>query len=250
MLVVDDSTLDKPYAKKMALVHRHGSGKHHAVVEGINLITLLWSEGDRHVPLDYRIYDKAGDTLTKNDHFRTLLETAHTRGLVPECVVFDSGYSSLENLKPIRAWDWVWLNRLKANRLVNPDRTGARPVAPVDTDAHGQVVHLKGYGLIRLFLIVTPDGDKDYWATNDLNMKALTRVRFASYAWTIETYHRGISSTIMGSNALRFAPLALNAIISVLRYAPSYAWSAIVIAKESAGLRRNSLSSAPPSAPI
>lgn len=192
VLVVDDSTLDKPYAKKMELIHRHWSGKHHAVVEGINLITLLWSEGDRHVPLDYRIYDKAGDALTKNDHFRTLLETAHTRGFVPECVVFDSWYSSLENLKQIRAWDWVWLTRLKANRLVNPDRTGARPVAQVNTDAHGTLVHLKGYGLIRLFLIVTPDGDREYWATNDLNMKALTRVRFAGYAWTIETYHRGI----------------------------------------------------------
>jgi hypothetical protein len=46
-------------------VQRHWSGKHHAVVEGINLITLLWSEGDRHVPLDYRLYDKAGDALTK-----------------------------------------------------------------------------------------------------------------------------------------------------------------------------------------
>ena len=92
--MVDDSTLDKPYAKKMELIHRHWSGKHHAVVEGINLITLLWSEGDRHVPLDYRIYDKAGDALTKNDHFRTLLETAHPRGFVPECVVFDSWYSS------------------------------------------------------------------------------------------------------------------------------------------------------------
>ncbi len=53
-------------------------------------------------------------------------------------------------------------------------------------------VHLKGYGLIRLFLIVAPDGDREYGATNDLNMKALTRVRFAGYAWTIETYHRGI----------------------------------------------------------
>ncbi|MER2529967.1 MAG: hypothetical protein ABTR07_18775 [Candidatus Competibacter denitrificans] len=69
LLVVDDSTLDKPYAQKMALVQRHGSGKHHAVVEGINLITLLWSEGDRHVPLDYRIYDKAGDALTKSVKF-------------------------------------------------------------------------------------------------------------------------------------------------------------------------------------
>lgn len=43
LLVVDDTTLDKPYldkpyAQKMGLVTRHWSGKHHAVVAGINLI--------------------------------------------------------------------------------------------------------------------------------------------------------------------------------------------------------------------
>jgi putative transposase len=32
ILVIDDSTLDKPYAKKIELVTRHWSGKHHAVV--------------------------------------------------------------------------------------------------------------------------------------------------------------------------------------------------------------------------
>ncbi len=32
ILVGDDSTLDKPYARKMGLVTRHWSGKHHAVV--------------------------------------------------------------------------------------------------------------------------------------------------------------------------------------------------------------------------
>lgn len=192
VLVVDDSTLDKPYAKKIDLVQRHWSGKHHAVVEGINLITLLWTDGDRHVPVDYRLYDKAGDGLTKNDHFHDLLQTAHDRGFVPACVVFDSWYSSLENLKQIAGWGWSWLTRLKANRLVNPDRQGLRAVARVDTDAHGMIVHLKGYGLIRLFKIVAPDGDSEWWASNDLAMNALTRVRLAGYAWTIETYHRGI----------------------------------------------------------
>lgn len=63
MLVVDDSTLDKPYAQKMDLVQRHWSGKHHAVVEGINLSTLLWTDRDCHVPVDYRVYDKVGDAL-------------------------------------------------------------------------------------------------------------------------------------------------------------------------------------------
>jgi len=50
ILVVDDSTLDKPYAKQIELVTRHWSGKHHRVVNGMNLTTLLWSDGDRHIP--------------------------------------------------------------------------------------------------------------------------------------------------------------------------------------------------------
>ena len=34
VLVIDDSTLDKPYATQIELVTRHWSGKHHAVVRG------------------------------------------------------------------------------------------------------------------------------------------------------------------------------------------------------------------------
>jgi putative transposase len=82
--------------------------------------------------------------------------------------------------------------RLKANRPVNPDRNGLRAVTRGDTNANGGIVHLRGYGLIRLFKIVAPDGDIEWWASNDLTMKPMTRVRFAGYAWTIEHYHRGI----------------------------------------------------------
>jgi putative transposase len=51
VLIVADTTLDKPYAKKIELVHRHWSGKHHAVGDGINLITLVGSEGGVVDPL-------------------------------------------------------------------------------------------------------------------------------------------------------------------------------------------------------
>ena len=60
VLVVDDSTLDKPYAKSIGLVTRHWSGKHHAVVQGINRVTLLWTDGDRNVPCDYCRDGQAG----------------------------------------------------------------------------------------------------------------------------------------------------------------------------------------------
>ena len=191
ILVIDDSTLDKPYAKKI-LVQRHWSGKHREVVEGINLITVLWTDGDRHVPVDYQLFDKAPDSLTKNDHFQAMLQRAHERGFHPACVVFDSWYSSLDNLKTIRDFGWSWLTRLKSNRLVNPDRQGVRAVSLVETDERGGVVHLKGYGLIRLFKIVAPDGDVKWWATNDQKMREMVRVRFAGFAWTIENYQRGL----------------------------------------------------------
>jgi hypothetical protein len=42
-------------------------------------------------------------------------------------VVFDSWYSRLENLKLVSGFGWVWPTRLKANRLVNPERQGLRP---------------------------------------------------------------------------------------------------------------------------
>lgn len=192
ILVIDDSTLDKPDAKKMELVVRHWSGKHRAVVSGINLITLLWTDGDRHVPVDYRIFDKARDALTKNDHFRAMLVEAHARGFAPACVVFDSWYSGLENLKLIRSFGWVWLTRLKTNRKVNPDREGSRAVSEVEVGEAGRVVWLEGFGLVRVFKVVATDGDVEVWATNKVEMGDLERVKWAGYSWAIENYHRGI----------------------------------------------------------
>lgn len=89
ILVADDSTLDKLYAKKMELVTRHWLGKHGRVVQGINLISLLWTQGDQHIPLDYRFYEKSVDGATKNVNGRAMLDVAKAREFTPKCVVFD-----------------------------------------------------------------------------------------------------------------------------------------------------------------
>jgi putative transposase len=191
ILVVDDSTLDKPYARNIELVTRHWSGKHHAVVRGINLVSLLWTDGDRNIPCDYRVYDK-NDGATKNDHFAALIQTAKERGFSPVCVAFDGWYSSLENLKLVRSFGWIWLTRLKSNRLVNKDREGTRALKDTVIAPTGTVVWLPGFGLVKVFGIVATDGSIDHWTTNDLGMTDLTRLQFAECSWAIEHYHRGI----------------------------------------------------------
>jgi hypothetical protein len=169
-MVLDDTTLDKPYAEKMDLVTYHWSGKHGRVVKGINLLTLLWTDGEALIPCDFRVYDKPMGGHTKNGSFRDMLLRAGERGFKPGCVLFDSWYSSLGNLKTLRGLGWRWLTRLKANRLVDPDRSGYRQVSELAIPPEGREVHLKGYGMVRVFRSFSRDGEAEHWATGDLGM--------------------------------------------------------------------------------
>jgi len=191
MLIVDDSTLDKPYASKMALVTNHWSGKHHRVVRGINLISLVWTDdGQSSVPCDYRLYNKAHDGLDKNDHFRAMLDMAQARGFRPSLVAFDGWYSALDNLKQIRGYGWEWLTRLKSNRIVSPVPGQALAVSALDIPPTGCIVHLTGYGLVKVFRTVDTHGNAEHWATSRLTMTEPARQQAAHHAWAIETYHR------------------------------------------------------------
>jgi putative transposase len=192
VLVVDDSTLDKPRARHIQLVSHHWSGNHRAVVSGINLVTLLWSDGDRLYPTDYRVYHKATDGKTKNDHFGQMLDAAHARGFRPKAVLFDGWYASVGNLKRVRGFGWVFVTRLPSNRKVRIARGPAVAVSDQPIAAAGTEAWLPEFGLVRVFRVVAPNGDTAHWATNDLGMAEDARQMFAEWSWGIEEYHRGL----------------------------------------------------------
>ena len=192
LLIIDDTILDKPYSKHIDLVYRQWSGKHHQIVNGINLETVVWTDNEAIIPVDFRIYDINTDGKTKNDHFIDMLNKAEERGFKPEFVLFDTWYSSVKNLKAIRNKSWHWLTRLKKNRLVDPDKTGNVAIELLTIPPEGMTVHLKEYGFIKVFRIVSKDGDTQYWAMDVLDMQEEKRKELAKKAWKIEEYHRGI----------------------------------------------------------
>jgi hypothetical protein len=203
VLLLDDTTLDKPYARKIELVTRHWSGKHRAVVSGINLLTLLWTDGVGALPCDCRVYDKPlPEGKTKNEHFQDMLKRAKARGLAPALVCFDSWYSGLDNLKLVRELGWHFFTRLKHNRQVDPDGSGNVTVATLDIPVAGLRVHLKGFGFVRVFRTVAPHGDANgaaattqraqFWATSCLEMSASERDERERQVFAIENYHRGL----------------------------------------------------------
>lgn len=194
VLVVDDSVVDKPKMQKLGLARWQYSGAHHDVVQGIGLTTLLWTH-DRnqdHIPVDYRLYDPDTDGKTKNQHFQEMAKTAAWRGFTPEYVLFDSWYTSLENLKTVRALGWHWMGQMRKNRIVSTEPHEQTNLENIDIPAGGRHVHLRGYGLIKVFKSVANDGRVEYYGTSNTNLTAADVERIYGNRWQIEEYHRGL----------------------------------------------------------
>jgi len=148
------------------------------------------------IPLDFRVYDVNADAngqhFTKNDFFRLMVSAAKARGLRPRYVAFDSWYAGLENLKHLRHEGFDFLTRFKANRRVNPAHQGLVEVSRLTVPEEGQVVWLKGFGLVRLFQHTNAKGEVEQWATSDLDMTGAAWRQWATACWGIESYHRGL----------------------------------------------------------
>jgi len=196
-LSVDDSVLDKPYSKKMALVGHFWSGKHHCVVKGINLITLYYTDSEnRSLPVNYRVYDKAADK-TKNDYFIEMLGEVREWGLQPNYVTGDSGYSSVTHLKKVKN-NWMGLMcAVESNRLVSLEKGTWIQVQKLDIPEEGMRVWLRRFGTVKLFrtrlkeqlrhyVVFLPNDETDY------TFKRADFQKLHDQHWEIEQYHRMI----------------------------------------------------------
>ena len=95
-------------------------------------------------------------------------------------------------MKFVGACGWVFLTQLKVNRKVDFERQGYQAVEKIPFATPSVVVHLQGFGSVRVFKVVSRDGNIEYWATNDLSMDDLRRLELAERSWTVEEYHRAL----------------------------------------------------------
>lgn len=193
ILVFDDVVVDKSRSGKTELVNWQYSGAKHDVTKGIGVVNALWQTSkDDYIPLDYRIWNPPDDGKTKNDHFQEMLSVAKQRGLAPEMVVADSWYSSLDNLKTVRSYGWNWVMGLRSNRLVNKPHIR---LEKLEIPEEGLIVHLKGYGFIRVFRFVTKHGRTDYIGTSKVDLDAKQVKVYFERRWSIEVLHRELKQT-------------------------------------------------------
>ena len=193
-LIIDDTGLDKPHARNMALTKKQYPGKHHKVVQGIDIVNHLWSNGEKFIPIDYRVYNPAGGGKTKNDHTREMIHTAEKRGFKPLYALMDAWYTSVDNLKAIARKGWQWIGALKRNRLVSLVQGTYIPAANLDWAAKPvHKVWLKAYGFVLVSKLAAPNGDITYIATNDLSLTDYKTLKnHNAHRRDIEIFHRAI----------------------------------------------------------
>lgn len=200
-LIVDDSVQDKRYSKFIELVKRQYSGNEHGLLRGIGLVNMVYSEGENQdfYPIDYRIYAPMQDGKTKNEHFQAMfLRACHDKGLPCRTILFDSWYGSVSNLKLVHRAGWTFFTTLKSNRKVSLSKESGY----IDLQAiawtmegwqNGILVKLKEVPfLVKLFVIVHPDGDNEYVITNyladDLLIAHVENTN--AIRWQIEEFNR------------------------------------------------------------
>jgi putative transposase len=114
-LIVDDTVVEKPYARWLEEAGWVWSSKRNKVVYGVAVVLLVWTDGQIHIPLGYRVWKKGGPS--KFELALEVLSYARNRlRCKPQCVLFDSWYPSKVLLKRVGDYGWYFVCRLKRNR--------------------------------------------------------------------------------------------------------------------------------------
>ncbi len=212
VLIADDTLIAKTRSKKIEMLHYQYSGNEHDVIAGIGLVNLLWHDLTKveSIPINYRIYDKDSDGKTKNTHFSEMLTLAKKRGIMPEAVVMDAWYSSLDNLKSIRSHGWIWVTTLRKNGIVNHNKQ----LNKLDISEEGTSIHLRGYGWVTVFKFTAKNGRIDYihefrnLQKRSINLK--TRKNQGVHILSGYPCIKDIYKTFLQVSSLRYSGLALS----------------------------------------
>jgi putative transposase len=161
-LILDDTVVEKPYARRLSEAAWVWSSKQRKVVFGVSVVLLVWTDGQIRIPLAFRLWHKGGPS--KFTLALELLSYARNRlRCKPQFVLFDSWYPSKILLKRIRDYGWYFVCQLKKNR-----RFEGKPLVRYLSQPYWQATGRLSGGL-KVFVVKYR---RKYYATNRLTLTA------------------------------------------------------------------------------
>jgi hypothetical protein len=185
-LILDDTVIAKPYAKKMqgaSFVHSSVLNK---TVYGYNIVFLCWSNGTITIPLSWKWYKP--NSKTKIDLALDLLAIAQKRWkLTPQYVFFDKFYGADKILNRLEEYHWKFVAQLKCNRIIN--------AAPIKEDLTTEGDSTVGW-VTDWVKVAIVKHDEKYFFTNDLSLSAHDFPSLYKNRWPIEEVFRFLKSEL------------------------------------------------------
>lgn len=185
-LILDDTVLAKPFGKKFPQACMVWDSSQEKAVFGYNLIFLCWSNDTVTIPLCWRWYKKDSKTKTQLAH-SLLREAKYIWRLTPEKILFDSWYASEAIINQITTYHWLFVTRLKKNRILR----GCRVDEDLIHDGDELVGLATGQCTIRVI-----KNDQRFLATNDLNLLPNEIISWYGERWAIEDCFRFLKNQL------------------------------------------------------
>jgi hypothetical protein len=217
VMIVDDSISEKPYTDEHDIVCWHYDHSHQRTVKGINFLTALYHSQGVSLPVGFALVaktehyidkkdgkEKRRSPVSKNEHYRTLLEQAVNNQIPFRYVLNDVWYSSAENMMFIKhtlGKDFVM--PIKSNRKVALSRADKQQgryvqVETLALEAHvTPTIYLEGVDFPMLLVkqvFVNEDGSTGilYLVTSDTTLSYDDITTIYQRRWNVEPYHKSL----------------------------------------------------------
>ena len=187
-LIIDDTLIEKPYAKAIEGVYKAYSSKEKRFLPGMTLTLLAWTDGQQTIPLQMMLYEKDKEEKaieSKNEFALRAIQYAHSKGIRPLKVCFDSKYAANVLLNTIHQYGWEYYCQLASNRIFDGKQLKSRRFQP-----YAEEGRLKGVGhRVRISKY-----RKRYYVTNATGKLLSTQQIVTEYRvrWKIEELFRAL----------------------------------------------------------
>jgi hypothetical protein len=225
VLCFDDTIEEKAYMDENDMICWHYDHCLKRSVKGINQLTGLYYNQGVSLPVCFKVIHKTVWTtekktnklkrvseISKQEHFRQLIQISIENNLVFKYILADSWYSSAENFKFIQAHNRHFIIPLKANRKValsiEQKRKGDyQSIESLELE-DGQTLHVYvediEFPLLFTKQIFQNENESEatiYLVTNDLTADADCIKTYYALRWKIEEFHKSIKSNTGYANS-------------------------------------------------
>jgi hypothetical protein len=186
-LIIDDTVIAKPYSKELDLLSWIFSPSDRQYLYGINVVFVIWTDGQTRFPMGFRIWYK-NDKKTKIDLAMELLnEAKKIYKIKPSYVLMDSFYPAAKLLKMIRRFRWQWIAKIKSNRLIDNIQ-----IQEFFSYRYGKHI---GKLSENIRALVVKDND-NYWASSDLSLQSSELKHYYRNRQIIEEFFKILKSEL------------------------------------------------------